>query len=281
MRCLGLYIFFLAQLVPWEWKGGRRCQTATSLWLFHLCWSQMPVSLLVHERLQGGADIAIAVIFVHLNYTRHGMEKMPTNGVMLLINPYSCLRKILSSSPLAPSFAKEGFLSPASAVGREKLQACLCSLCVHFSQRTWGPPPGPRTLLSPRFLSAHFPLLCLKSLSRQQQLPMLRKACWAISWVPLSLLVLEKADKEQLEVPPQAPACCQRGAPSPHQPGGKRRVLACRSGFREPLPGHGGCLQLQAGLLSPQRLFWRNTIPERRALFLLPAFPPSRWIRAQ
>lgn len=58
-------------------------------------------------------------------------------------------------------------------------------------------------------------------------------------------------------------------------------MLACRSGFGEPLPGQGGCLQLQAGLLPPQRLFWRKSVLERTATSLLPFFSPSWWIWAQ
>lgn len=112
-------------------------------------------------------------------------------------------------------------------------------------------PPGPHTLLSPHFVSL-ISLLCLRSLCGQQQLLGLRKACWAISWMPLSLLVLGKPDKEQLGVPPQAPACCQRGAASPCQPGVSVGRWHVRAGSGSPCLGRVAACSYRQGCCLPR-----------------------------
>lgn len=183
------------------------------------------------------------------------------------------------------SFAGEAFFFFSDpTTGKEKgITAEAASVPVPrvcaASQRMRGLPPGPRTPLSPHFF------LSLIS----PPLPEVPVPPTTVAGAEKGLLgrILDapvptcfgKADKERLGAAPQAPARCQRGAPSapsPHRPRGEHRPLACQSGFGEPLPGQGGCLQLQARLLPPQRLFWRNTILARRATSLLPFFPHPR-----
>lgn len=70
--------------------------------------------------------------------------------------------------------------------------------------------------------------------------------------MPLSLLVLGKADKEQLGVPPQAPARCRRGALSPHRPGVSVGLWRVGAGLGSPCPGRAAACSCRQGCCLPR-----------------------------
>lgn len=90
---------------------------------------------------------------------------------------------------------------------------------------------GPHASLLPNFLALIYPLM------PEVPVPGPSKACWAVSRTPLSLLVLGRADKEPLAVPPR----CWSGAPSPRRPGASAGCWRVRAGSGSPCPGRQGC----------------------------------------
>lgn len=133
--------------------------------------------------------------------------------------------------------------------------------------------PGSPALLSPHFLPLISSLLPEVPV-RQQQLLGMRKACWAVSRMPLSLLVLGKADKEQLRVPPQAPACCWRGAPSPHQPGASAGCWHVEAGLGSPCPGKVAACSCRQGCCLPRGYCGENPSLKGQPHLSCP-FPPA------
>lgn len=115
----------------------------------------------------------------------------------------------------------------------------------------WGLLLGPHASLLPNFLASIHPLL------PEVPVPGPSKACWAVSRAPLSLLVLGRADKAPLAVPPRCWSATR----------GERRALACRSGFGEPLPR-------QARLQPPRRPLLETDQPPWKGESWL-CFPPS------
>lgn len=175
----------------------------------------------------------------------------------------------LSASTQPPfSFASDLAMRRENRIAADDCSVPLFPACVL-------PPKGCGCLcqaLEPPFLPVfclYFPLLSLRSQCCQQRLLGLRKACWAISWVPLPLLVLGKADKEQLGVAPRAPAQCRGDAPSP----GPEASAALRVGAGRGARARTRCLPADTGraAASPRLILEKHRPPDQ--IPVSPSFP--------
>lgn len=94
-----------------------------------------------------------------------------------------------------------------------------------------------------------------------------------------------KADKERLGAAPQAPARCQRGAPSapsPRRPGASTGRWHVRAGSGSPCPGREAACSCRQGCCLPRGYSGEIPSLEGEPRLSCPSFPtPGRWIGAR